>query len=53
MTSSHSYSRRRPSRTPRPSIGILVEGKVTEPEYLDALRKALGIPKGLVEIEKS
>jgi hypothetical protein len=30
-----------------------VEGKVTEPEYLDALRKALGIPKGLVEIEKS
>ena len=53
MTSSHSYSRRRPSRTPRPSIVILVEGKVTEPEYLDALRKALGIPKGLVEIEKS
>ena len=26
---------------------------MTEPEYLDALRKALGIPKGLVEIEKS
>ncbi len=26
---------------------------MTEPEYLDALRKALGIPKGLVEVEKS
>ena len=53
MTSSHSYSRRRPSRTPRPSIVILVEGKVTEPEYLDALKEALKVPKGLVEIEKS
>jgi hypothetical protein len=53
MTSSHSYSRRRPSKTPRPSIVILVEGKVTEPEYLDALRKALGISKELVKIEKS
>lgn len=53
MTSSHSYSRRRPSRTPRPSIVILVEGKVTEPEYLNAFKEALRIPNGLVEIEKS
>lgn len=53
MTSSHSYSRRRPSRTPRPSIVILVEGEVTEVEYLNALREACGISRDLIDIHKA
>ena len=46
----HGYNRKRSTKNPRPSIVLLVEGAVTEVEYLSALRDALGIPRSLVSI---
>lgn len=49
----HGYSRKRSTKEPRPSIVVLVEGEVTEVEYLSALRDALGIPRTLVSISSA
>lgn len=53
MSEKRSYSRNAPKRSPRPSIVILVEGEVTEPEYLKALMGALRVPGDLVDIRKA
>jgi hypothetical protein len=44
----HGYNRKHSTKDPRPSIVVLVEGAVTEVEYLSTLRDALGIPRSLV-----
>lgn len=49
----HGYNRKRSTKNPRPSIVVLVEGAVTEVEYLSALRDALGIPRSLVSISSA
>lgn len=49
----HGYDRKRPTKDPRPSIVVLVEGAVTEVEYLSALRDALGIPRTLMVISSA
>ena len=56
-----SNQRKKPSKNPRPSVLILCEGANTEPQYLNHVRRALGlsavavegprgVPKTLVEI---
>jgi hypothetical protein len=49
----HRYDRKRPTKDPRPSIVVLVEGAVTEVEYLSALRDTLGIPRTLMAISSA
>lgn len=53
MSRRHEYNRKRSTKDPRPSIVVLVEGAVTEVEYLSALRDALGIPRSLVSISSA
>ncbi|MDD5799321.1 MAG: RloB family protein [Coriobacteriales bacterium] len=53
MSNKRSYSRNAPKKSPRPSIVILVEGEVTEPECLKALMGALRVPSDLVDIRKA
>lgn len=47
------YSRRKATKEPRARICVLTEGEVTEPEYIAALTRVLGIPKGLIELVPS
>lgn len=53
MSRRHGYGRKAASREPRPKIVVLVEGEVTETEYLAALRDTLGIPRTLISIRKA